>query len=196
MSLSNNLFEGKAIIFSAPSGSGKTTIARHLLNSRSDLGFSTSACTRPKRPEETNGVDYYFISSGEFKQKINNNEFVEWEEVYEDMFYGTLRSEVERIWSLHKHVIFDVDVKGGMKLKNYFKDKALAIFVRPPSISELEARLRNRKTEDEATFQKRISKAVEEMKYESKFDFSIINDDLKAAIALAEKAVSNYLDTK
>jgi len=187
-------FVGKAIIFSAPSGSGKTTIARHLLKTRNDLSFSVSACTRAKRPDETHGVDYYFMSTDEFREKINNNEFIEWEEVYDEMYYGTLKQEVERLWSFGKHIVFDVDVKGGIKLKQYFKEDALAIFVKPPSLKILQLRLKNRKTEDDNSFRKRIAKAMEEMKYEDKFDTTIINDDMNSAFRQSEEVVHRFLD--
>src|SRR6185312_9707195 len=141
------MHQGKLIIFSAPSGSGKTTIVKHLLATNPNLGFSISACTRDKRGRsEQNGKDYYFLTPEEFKTKIDNNEFVEWEEVYQGAFYGTLRSEIERLWSLGKHVVFDVDVKGGLNLKKQYLSKALAIFVKCPSMEVLEERLRARKT--------------------------------------------------
>ena len=152
--------EGKAIIFSAPSGSGKTTIVRHLLEKNPDLGFSISASTRDKRGRtEAHGKDYYFLTPEEFKKKIDNKEFVEWEEVYEGNFYGTLKSEVDRIWKNGKNVIFDVDVKGGINLKNYFGDKALAIFVKVPSMEVLKERLHDRGTESEESLSRRLFKA-------------------------------------
>lgn len=157
---------GKAFIFSAPSGSGKTTIVKHLLSSRNDLGFSISACTRDKRGRhEVHGKDYYFLSPQEFKQKIDDDEFIEWEEVYEGNFYGTLKSEIQRIWDSGKHVIFDVDVKGGLQLKEYFGDKALAVFVKVPSLDTLEERLKDRGTESEESLSRRIYKAKFEMSF-------------------------------
>lgn len=191
---SENSFQGKVIIFSAPSGSGKTTIARHLLGSRDDLGFSISATTRNRRDGvETDGKDYYFITTDEFQNKIENKEFIEWEEVYNGSFYGTLRSEVERLWKERKHVIFDVDVIGGLRLKKFFKEKALAIFVKPPSIEELEKRLKKRNTEDGPDFNQRIFKAKAELKYEPEFDVTIINDSLELACQNAANLVKNYL---
>ncbi len=155
---------GKLIIFSAPSGAGKTTIVKHLLNVFPQLEFSVSACSRPKRSYETHGVDYYFLSVEEFKQKIKNEEFVEWEEVYKDNFYGTLRVEIERIWNKGMNVIFDVDVVGGLHLKKLYAEKALAIFVMPPSIQHLEMRLKSRETETSESIARRMGKAENELK--------------------------------
>ena len=195
MNLPNNhSLEGKLIIFSAPSGSGKTSIARQLIKSRKDLSFSISACTRERRAQEQDQIDYYFVSTDEFKQKIKNDDFIEWEEVYEDMFYGTLKKEVKRLWNLNKHVVFDVDVKGGLKLIEYFKDRAIAIFISPPSLIELEKRLRARSTETEEALLKRISKASYEMNFKEKFDYIIINDELSRAAEEVNKIVSNFLD--
>ncbi len=150
---------GKLVIFSAPSGAGKTTIVKHLLATNPNLGFSISACTRDKRGRnEVHGKDYYFLTPDEFKKKLDNDEFVEWQEVYVGAFYGTLKSEVERIWSLGKTVIFDVDVKGGINIKKLYGDNALAIFVEPPSIEELERRLRSRETENDESISKRMFK--------------------------------------
>jgi len=143
----NQEFKGKLIIFSAPSGAGKTTIVHHLLKSGLDLQFSISAASREKRKNEIDGKDYYFIPADEFRKKIENNEFLEWEEVYKDHYYGTLKSEVERIWSEGLHVIFDVDVVGGMNIKKYYGDRALSVFVMPPSVKHLEERLRKRSTD-------------------------------------------------
>src|SRR6187549_587747 len=162
---------GKALIFSAPSGSGKTTIVKHLLQANPDLGFSISASTRDKRGRtEENGKDYYFLTPEQFKQKIDADEFIEWEEVYEGNFYGTMKSEIERIWNAGKNVIFDVDVKGGLNLKKYFGDKALAIFVKVPSIEILTARLHDRGTETPESLSRRLFKANFEMSFQNKFD--------------------------
>ena len=178
---------GKAIIFSAPSGSGKTTIVRHLLEKNPDLGFSISASTRDKRGRtEAHGKDYYFLTPEEFKKKIDNKEFVEWEEVYEGNFYGTLKSEVDRIWKNGKNVIFDVDVKGGINLKNYFGDKALAIFVKVPSLDVLKERLNDRGTESEESLSRRLFKANFEMTFQDKFDKVLINEDLEHSLQQAQ----------
>jgi guanylate kinase len=179
--------EGKAIIFSAPSGSGKTTIVRHLLEKNPDLGFSISASTRDKRGRtEAHGKDYYFLTPEEFKKKIDSKEFVEWEEVYEGNFYGTLKSEVDRIWKNGKNVIFDVDVKGGINLKNYFGDKALAIFVKVPSMEVLKERLHDRGTESEESLSRRLFKANFEMTFQDKFDKVLINEDLEHSLQQAQ----------
>lgn len=186
--------QGKIILFTAPSGAGKTTIVKHLLQSNPALSFSISACTRDKRGRsEENGKDYYFITPEEFRQKIERGEFVEWEEVYEGAFYGTLKSEIERIWNMGKHVILDVDVKGGLKIKEYYKDRALAIFVKPPSIEALAARLQARATDSASSISSRVFKAKFELSFENKFDCVIVNDDLSQAIAQAEKLVNNFL---
>lgn len=186
--------QGKIILFTAPSGAGKTTIVKHLLQSNPALSFSISACTRDKRGRsEENGKDYYFITPEEFRQKIERGEFVEWEEVYEGAFYGTLKSEIERIWNMGKHVILDVDVKGGLKIKEYYKDRALAIFVKPPSIEALAERLQARATDSASSISSRVFKAKFELSFENKFDCVIVNDDLSQAIAQAEKLVNNFL---
>ncbi len=186
---------GKAIIFSAPSGSGKTTIVKHLLESQNDLAFSISACTRDKRGrEEINGKDYYFLSQDEFKDKIDKEEFIEWEEVYAGNFYGTLKSEIQRIWDEGRNVIFDVDVKGGLNLKEYFKDKALSIFVKVPSLDVLKERLNDRGTESNESLSRRIYKAEFEMKFEDKFDVTIVNDDLDRALATAIDLYDQFKD--
>lgn len=188
---------GKAIIFSAPSGSGKTTIVRHLIKNNSNLGFSISACTRDKRGrDEKNGKDYYFLSPEEFKNKIDQNAFVEWEEVYEGNFYGTLKEEIQRIWDQGKHVIFDVDVKGGLNLKEYFGEKGLAIFVKVPSLDILKTRLRDRGTESEESLSRRLYKAQFEMTFEDRFDVSLINDDIEKSCLEAEMLVNNFLKLK
>jgi guanylate kinase len=179
---------GKALIFSAPSGSGKTTIVKHLLQNNTDLGFSISASTRDKRGRtEQHGKDYYFLSPEEFKQKIDANEFIEWEEVYEGNFYGTLKSEIERLWSEGKNVIFDVDVKGGLSLKKYFGDKALAVFVKVPSIDVLKERLKDRGTESEESLSRRLFKAKFEMGFEDKFDVVLVNENREKSLAEAQK---------
>ncbi len=187
---------GKAVIFSAPSGSGKTTIVKHLLKSNPQLGFSISACTRDKRGrDEQNGKDYYFLTPEEFKEKIDQDAFVEWEEVYEGNFYGTLKEEIQRIWDQDKTVVFDVDVKGGLHLKEYFGDKALAVFVKVPSIDELKNRLQDRGTESEESLSRRLYKAKFEMSFEDKFDVSLVNDNMEKSFLEAEKLVKNFLQT-
>lgn len=193
--LDNTDFKGKIIIFSAPSGAGKTTLVRHILSVFPEqVSFSVSACTRNKRDYEIDGKDYYFLSFDTFKEKINNNEFVEWQEVYKNSFYGTLKTEVERIWASKKHVIFDVDVKGGLSLKDFFKEKALSIFISPPSLEELEKRLRERKTETEESLKKRIDKFQYEVTFQEKFDKVIINNYLKNAMVEAETLLKNFID--
>lgn len=186
---------GKCIIFSAPSGAGKTTIVRYLLGSNLNLEFSISACSRPKRGNEFHGRDYYFLSTEEFKQKIAADEFVEWEEVYKDNFYGTLKNEIERIWAAGKHVIFDVDVKGGINLKKHFGKNALSVFVMPPSIEQLEKRLRSRNTETEESLKRRLDKAALELSYASQFDYVLLNDDLEKACNDAKHKVNAFLST-
>ena len=185
--------KGKAIIFSAPSGSGKTTIVRHLLNKGLNLEFSVSACSRNPRKDEVHGKDYYFLSVEDFRKGIEKGDFIEWEEVYKDHFYGTLTSELERIWKAEKHVIFDVDVVGGKNLKTIFKEKALAVFVQPPSIEVLGQRLRDRSTDSEEKIIDRLAKASEEMEYAGQFDVIIVNDILEDALAMAENVVSEFL---
>lgn len=186
--------EGKALIFSAPSGSGKTTIVKHLLKNNLALNFSISACTRPKREAEVDGKDYYFLSLEDFQKKISDNQFVEWEEVYSDSYYGTLKSEVERIWAEGNTVVFDVDVKGAVKLKDYFGDQALAVFIRVPSLEVLKERLAARGTETETSLKARIEKATYELTFEDKFDITIINDKLEEAYAEASQKVDYFLN--
>ncbi|WP_154855837.1 guanylate kinase [Cyclobacterium xiamenense] len=189
--------QGKAIIFSAPSGSGKTTIVKHLLQHVPQLGFSISACTRDKRGrDEVNGKDYYFLSPEEFRKKINQDAFIEWEEVYEGNFYGTLKEEIQRIWDQGKHVIFDVDVKGGLNLKNYFGENGLAIFVKVPTMQDLAERLRGRGTESEESLSRRIYKAKFEMGFEDRFDVTLINKDLEVSFREAEKLVRDFIGEK
>lgn len=188
------MHQGKAFIFCAPSGSGKTTIVQHLLSTNPHLGFSISACTRPKRAiMEEHGKHYYFYSPQEFKEIIANDGFIEWEEVYENNFYGTLKSEVERIWAEGRHVVFDVDVKGGINLKKYFGDKALAVFVKVPSVDELEKRLRYRNTDSEESIQRRVAKAQFEMSFEKEFDVTLVNENLDDSLAKAQQLVDDFL---
>ena len=186
--------EGKLFIFSAPSGSGKTTIVRNLLGKNLDLEFSISATSRPKRENEVDGKDYHFLTAEDFKEKIAKDEFVEWEEVYENRFYGTLKSELERIWAQGKHVIFDVDVVGGLNIKKKYPYKALAIFVMPPSIEELQKRLNIRSTDSSEDIETRVNKANEELSYADKFDVIIINDQLDKAIQESEQIVKEFLN--
>jgi len=186
--------EGKLIIFSAPSGAGKTTIVKYLLTIFPEIAFSISCTTRPKREFEVNGKDYYFLTEKEFKEKIKNNEFIEYEEVYEGRFYGTLHSEIERLWNQGKHVIFDIDVKGGLNLKKQFKERALAIFIAPPSLKDLEERLKNRNTENSDSLLARIEKADEELSFAKDFDVVIINDNLEKAQNKAKTLVKNFLE--
>lgn len=188
------LLDGKLIIFSAPSGSGKTTIVKHLLAENKNLGFSISACTRDRRGRsEQNGQDYYFLTPEIFKEKIDNDEFVEWEEVYVGAFYGTLKSEIERVWASGKHVLFDVDVKGGLKLKEYYGDKALAIFVKVPDEETLRQRLIGRGTETEDSLSKRLFKVHFEMSFQDRFDVILVNDDLETSYRKAQKLVDDFI---
>jgi guanylate kinase len=184
---------GKAIIFSAPSGSGKTTIVKHLIKTNPDLGFSISASTRDKRGrKEAHGKDYYFLSPKEFKKRIDNNDFIEWEEVYEGNFYGTLKSEIDRIWALDKNVIFDVDVKGGLNLKKYFGEKALSVFVKVPSIEILKERLRDRGTESAESLSRRLFKANFEMTFQDQFDAVLVNENLSDSLAEAQRLYDEF----
>ena len=187
---------GKAIIVSAPSGAGKTTIVHRLLEMNLKLEFSVSATSRPKRGEEIDKQDYYFLSADEFRNKIKNNEFLEWEEVYPDQFYGTLKSEVARIWEKGNHVIFDVDVIGGLNLKEFFNEKALAIFIMPPNQETLENRLRSRKTETEEKIQMRIAKAGQEITKAKEFDKVVVNDDLAHAVGDTKMHLINFFSNK
>jgi guanylate kinase len=185
--------EGKAIIFCAPSGSGKTTIVKHLIGENQDLGFSISACTRDRRGRnEVHGKDYYFLTIEDFRARIEREEFVEWEEVYPGGYYGTLRAEVERMWKEGKNVIFDVDVKGGLALKQYFGDKALAVFVKVPSTKVLEKRLRERGTESEESLSKRLYKVKFELTFQDKFDVVLMNDDLESSLAKAQDLYNDF----
>ena len=185
---------GKLIIFSAPSGSGKTTIVKHLISKFPELGFSISACTRDKRGRhEEHGKDYYFLTPEDFRIKIAKDEFVEWEEVYAGNYYGTLISEIERLWDSGKTVIFDVDVKGGLNLKKHYQDKALAVYVKVPNIEELTIRLQSRGTETEESISRRIFKAQFEMGFMNQFDVILDNSDLDKTFPEAEKLVSDFL---
>jgi guanylate kinase len=187
--------DGKLIIFSAPSGSGKTTIVRHLLQSNENLGFSISACTRDRRGRaEQNGKDYYFLTPDEFKHKIDADEFVEWEEVYVGAFYGTLKSEIQRVWDTGKHVLFDVDVQGGLKLKQYYGDRALAVFVKVPDEETLRQRLIGRATETEDSLSKRLFKVHFEMSFQDRFDVILVNDDLEDSYAKAQKLIDDFIN--
>ncbi|NML67287.1 guanylate kinase [Hymenobacter sp. RP-2-7] len=186
--------QGKIIVFTAPSGAGKTTIVHRLVARIPELSFSISACTRDKRGRaEVNGKDYYFISVSEFQDKIRHDEFVEWEEVYEGAFYGTLKSEIERIWTNGQHAILDVDVKGGLSIKQFYKDRALAIFVKPPSIEVLAARLDARATDSKSSISSRLYKATFELAFEDKFDAVVVNDNLETAVDEAEALVRAFL---
>jgi len=192
--MSYNNFKGKLIVFSAPSGAGKTSIVKYLIDKKElNLGFSISATSRKNREKEINEKDYYFLSVDEFKSKIKNNAFLEWEEVYPNSFYGTLNSEVERIWQLGKHVIFDIDVSGGLRIKRKYPEKTIAIFVKPPSIDELKIRLKTRKTESENKINMRISKASAEMATADLFDIIIENKVLKTAQKDAHKIVRDFV---
>lgn len=183
----------KAIIFSAPSGSGKTTIVKRLVQQNPDLDFSISACTRDRRGrQEENGKDYYFLSPENFKNKIDNHEFVEWQEVYAGNFYGTLKSEIERVWASGKNVIFDVDVKGGLNLKKYLEESALAVFVKVPSIDVLGERLRSRNTESEDSISRRLFKVKFELTFEDQFDVTLLNQDLEQSVKIAQRLYRNF----
>jgi len=186
--------ERRVIIFTAPSGAGKTTLVRHLLSQLTELQFSISATTRPKRDNEVDTKDYYFLSKTEFSNKVEAGDFLEWEEVYEDCCYGTLKSEVERIWASGHQVIFDVDVKGATNIKKYYGDRALAIYVKPPSLEVLIERLKNRKTESIESLQKRIKRATLELEYENNFDCIIVNDKLDIAKKEALLTVQTFLE--
>ncbi|HCY41694.1 MAG TPA: guanylate kinase [Prolixibacteraceae bacterium] len=184
---------GKLIIFSAPSGAGKTTIVRHLLDRNLNLEFSISATSRGMRHTETNGKDYYFLTPEEFRNKIDNNEFLEWEEVYQGTYYGTLKSEVERIRSAGKNVVFDVDVVGGCNIKKYYGDEALAVFVQPPSVEELRNRLVSRSTDSMDVIEKRVAKAEYELTFANQFDRIIVNEDLAKAFEEAEMCIQEFI---
>lgn len=188
--------QGKVIIVSAPSGAGKTSIVRHLLEQVPDLKFSISATTRPKRDYEIDGKDYYFLTPEQFKERLANDEFLEWQEVYADQFYGSLKSEVERIWSNGQAVIFDVDVLGGLNIKKFYGDEALSVFIEPPTMDELENRLKNRGTENDASLKKRLAKAEYELSFARQFDKIVLNDDLKTAQQEMIDLVRDFLEEK
>ena len=186
----------KLVIIAAPSGAGKTTIVHHLLNEIDSLAFSISATTRARRPHEIEGKDYYFLSPEKFKRLIEQGEFVEWEEVYPNLFYGTLKSELNRLWSENKNIIFDIEVKGASNIKKAYPDNSLAIFIKPPSLESLLNRLVNRKTEDENSLRERIKRAKEEMTYETCFDRIVLNDELEKALQEATQIVNAFLNDK
>ena len=183
----------KVIIFSAPSGSGKSTIVSHILKLHPEMEFSVSATSRAPRGQERNGIEYLFFTADEFRKMIAEDKFVEYEEVYAGSFYGTLKSEVQRIWDKGHVIIFDVDVKGGVNLKKYFGDKALSVFIQAPSVEEMRKRLVARGTDSAEAIAKRVAKASEEMTYADKFDYILVNDDLQKAYAEAEKVVDDFL---
>lgn len=187
--------EGKLIVFSAPSGSGKTTLVRHLLTQDLPLGFSISATSRPPRGEEKEGVDYYFLSETEFRNRISQKAFLEYEEVYEGTLYGTLRSELSRLWTNGKHVLFDIDVVGGCNIKRQFPKQCLSLFVQPPSMKTLENRLRGRDTDSEEKIQQRLNKAKDEMAFATQFDRVIVNDDLVTAQNEVVQLVRDFINS-
>lgn len=186
-------FKGKMLVFTAPSGAGKTTVVKHLLKKFKFLGFSISATTRKKRPKEKEGKDYYYLSVEEFKSRRRRRKFVEWEEVYENQFYGTLKSEVERLWKEEKHIVFDIDVKGAKSIKKKYGDRCLAVFITPPNLATLIERLSNRKTETPASLKKRISKVKRELKYQNSFDKVLVNDLLEVTLEEAEFIVEDFI---
>jgi len=190
---SSNDFQGKAVIISAPSGAGKTTLVNKLLKAKLPLLFSISACSRAPREGEEDKKDYYFLSIEEFKEKIKAQDFIEWEEVYQGNFYGTLKKEIERIWKEKKHVVFDVDVVGGISLKEYFKENSISIFIKPPSMEALSKRLKKRNTEDRKSIKNRLEKSFEEMKSIDKFDKIIVNDELNISTKNIIETVEKFL---
>ncbi len=193
--IKTHIMSNRVLIFSAPSGSGKSTIVNHILGIYKDtMEFSISATSRAPRGDERDGKEYYFVTPERFRELIAKDSFVEYEEVYEDHFYGTLKSEVERIWAAGHIIIFDVDVKGGVNLKRYFGEKALSIFVQAPSVEALRERLVKRGTDTPDAIEERVAKAAEEMTYASKFDYILVNDDLKTTFAESEKVVEDFLD--
>ena len=186
----------KVIIFSAPSGSGKTTVVKHLMSVIPNLGFSVSATTRKPRANEVDGREYYFLDTEVFEEKIRQHEFLEYEEVYQGLFYGTLKSEVDRLWAMGKTVVFDVDVVGGVNIKKQFGDSALAIFLKPPSVEVLMERLRKRSTEVEHQLQMRIKKAQFELNFENKYDIVLVNDKLDETLIRAENIVRSFISSE
>lgn len=186
----------KLIIVAAPSGAGKTTIVQRLLLDIPNLEFSVSVTTRPQRVGERHGIDYFFVTVDEFKHRIENNEFAEWEEVYPGRYYGTLKAEIERIWANGNSVVFDIDVVGGLNIKDVYKTQALALFIQPPSIGELEIRLRSRGTETEETLNTRLQKAKYEMEFAPRFDVVVINDNLDHAISEAKAVVTQFISSE
>ena len=184
---------GKLIIIAAPSGAGKTTVVKHILQQFPHLSFSVSATTRPMRQGETDGKDYYFLSEQEFKNRIANDEFVEWEMVYVGKYYGTLKSELQRVWNNNQHIIFDVDVEGGLHIKNKYPNNSLSIFINPPSLEVLKQRLTDRNTESEESLRERISKAEHELSFASQFDVVLTNDDLQLTLSNAEQLLKDFL---
>ena len=190
---SNTSFEPKMIVFTAPSGSGKTTIVHHLLGKFKDLAFSVSATSRNPRPHEQEGVDYYFVSKDEFKKLIKKQAFAEWEQVYEDQFYGTLKSEITRIWNLGKHVVFDINVKGALAIKNLYKEQCITFFIKTPTLQDLIFRLKKRNTENPHSLMNRIEKASKELQFEPYFDHVIINNVLDEALENAENKLKSQI---
>lgn len=185
----------KLIIFTAPSGAGKTTIVQHLLKNMPEMAFSISATTRARRENEVEGKDYYYIGVAEFKKLIAEEAFAEWQEVYPNQFYGTLKREMERIWAEGKHILFDIDVKGALNLKLAYPEQSLAVFVKPPSKEALFERLRQRKTENEESLRKRLAKAEEELTFENKFDHILVNDVLETALEEAQNVVRRFISS-
>lgn len=185
--------DNKLVIFTAPSGAGKTTLVKHLVSRVSSLAFSVSVTTRQQRKNEVHGRDYYFISHQEFKQKIANGDLLEWQEVYDGNYYGTLRSEIDRLWQAGKHVIFDVDVQGAINIKNCYGRRALTVFVKPPSVQTLRDRLIGRNSETNETLERRLKKAVKELAYENQFDTAVLNDNLTIAKEEAFNKVTDFL---
>ncbi|MFK7806924.1 MAG: guanylate kinase [Saprospiraceae bacterium] len=185
----------KLIVITAPSGAGKTTIVRHLLNKYNELDFSISATNRDMRKHERDGVDYYFLSTKEFKKRVQEEDFLEWEEVYDNQFYGTLKSEIDRIWAKGKHIIFDIEVKGATNIKKMYPE-AMVVFIRPPSLQVLIDRLKKRKTETEASLKKRIARVKEELTYENKFDRVLVNDVLEVTLKEAELMIESFTGIK
>ena len=183
----------KMFIFTAPSGAGKTTVVKHILSKYDILDFSVSATTRSKRSHEIHGKDYIFMTVAEFKEKVANGDFVEWEEVYPDQFYGTLKSEVDRVWSMGKHLVFDIDVRGAANIKNIYKDQCMSVFVRPPSVSTLIQRLIERNTETPESLEKRIGKVKKEMAFENSFDIVLVNNVLDITLKEADHIVETFV---